>query len=182
MDELRIFVSSPGDVAEERALTRRVLDRLAGEFSRRARLSPIFWEHEPLLATSTFQEQIVSPSEADIVICIIWSRLGTRLPGQFRRADGSTYASGTEYEFEIAMEAHKANGKPELLVYRKTTHPVVDLQDEQNVRSRLDQKRALDGFIQHWFHHAQDGSLVAAFHPFEHPVDFEEKLEIHLKI
>jgi len=181
MDELRIFVSSPGDVAEERALTGRVLGRLAGEFSRRTRLQPIFWEHEPLLATSTFQDQIVSPSEADIVICIIWSRLGTRLPAQFRRADGTTYASGTEYEFEIAVEAHKMYGKPELLVYRKTTHPVVDLQDEQNVRSRLDQKRALDGFIQHWFHNAQDGTLVAAFHPFEHPVDFEEKLEIHLR-
>jgi AAA ATPase domain len=181
MDELRIFVSSPGDVAEERALTGRVLNRLAGEFSRRTRLIPIFWEHEPLLATSTFQDQIVSPSEADIVVCIIWSRLGTRLPAQYRRADGSAYASGTEYEFEIAVEAHKANGKPELLVYRKTTHPVVDLQDEQNVRSRLDQKRALDGFIQHWFHNAKDGTLVAAFHQFEHPVDFEEKLEIHMR-
>ncbi|MBC8128497.1 MAG: hypothetical protein H8M99_15255 [Gloeobacteraceae cyanobacterium ES-bin-144] len=181
MHELKIFVSSPGDVAEERALTGRVLSRLAGEFSRRTRLNPIFWEHEPLLATSTFQEQIVSPSEADIVICIIWSRLGTRLPGQFRRADGTTYASGTEYEFEIAAEAHKSHGKPELLVYRKTTYPMVDLQDEQIVRSRLDQKRALDSFIKHWFHDEQEGTLVAAFHPFEQPVDFEEKLEIHLR-
>ena len=181
MDELRIFVSSPGDVAEERALTSRVLSRLGGEFSNRTRLKPIFWEHEPLLATSTFQDQIVSPSQVDIVICIIWSRLGTRLPGQFRRADGSTYASGTEYEFEVAVEGHRANGRPELLVYRKTTHPVVDLDDEQNVRSRLDQKRALDGFIRNWFHNEQDGTLVAAFHPFEHPVDFEEKLEIHLR-
>ncbi|MES2438596.1 MAG: AAA family ATPase [Verrucomicrobiota bacterium] len=181
MDELRIFVSSPGDVAEERALTARVLGRLSGEFSSRTRLQPIFWEHEPLLATSTFQDQIVSPSQVDIVVCIIWSRLGTRLPGQFRRADGSTYASGTEYEFEVAVEAHKANGRPELLVYRKTTHPVVNLEDEQNVRSRLDQKRALDGFIRNWFHNENDGTLVAAFHPFEHPVDFEEKLEIHLR-
>ncbi len=181
MDELRIFVSSPGDVAEERALTARVLARLAGEFSRRTRLKPIIWEHEPLLATSTFQDQIVSSSEADIVVCIVWSRLGTRLPAQFRRADGSSYASGTEYEFEIAAEAHKMHGKPELLVYRKTTHPVVDLQDELNVRSRLDQKRALDVFIQQWFHNTEDGTLVAAFHPFEHPVEFEEKLEIHLR-
>lgn len=181
MDELRIFVSSPGDVAEERALTARVLNRLAGEFSCRTRLKPIFWEHEPLLATSTFQDQIVSSSEADIVVCIVWSRLGTRLPSQFRRADGSAYASGAEYEFEVAVEGYKTNGKPELLVYRKTTHPVVELQDEQNVRARLDQKRALDVFIQNWFHNAQDGTLVAAFHPFEHPVDFEEKLEIHLR-
>lgn len=49
------------------------------------------------------------------------------------------------------------------------------------MRSRLDQKRALDAFIQQWFHNANDGTLVAAFHPFEHPVDFEEKVEIHLR-
>jgi hypothetical protein len=88
---LRIFVSSPGDVVEERMLTRRVLERLAGEFSGRVKLEPIFWEHEPLLATDTFQKQIVRPSETDILVSILWSRLGTRLPAQFTREDGSRY-------------------------------------------------------------------------------------------
>jgi hypothetical protein len=58
---LRIFVSSPGEVVEERTLTKRVLERLAGEFAGRVTLEPIFWEHEPLLATDTFQKQIVRP-------------------------------------------------------------------------------------------------------------------------
>ena len=59
---IRIFISSPGDVAEERALTKRVIQRLQGEFSGQALLDPIFWEHEPLLATKSFQEQIIRPS------------------------------------------------------------------------------------------------------------------------
>jgi hypothetical protein len=46
IETVRIFVSSPGDVAEERALTARVLDRLRGEFDGRACLEPTFWEHE----------------------------------------------------------------------------------------------------------------------------------------
>jgi len=65
---LRIFISSPGDVVEERTLTRRVLERLAGEFAGRVTLEPIFWEHEPLLATDTLQKQIIRPSETDILV------------------------------------------------------------------------------------------------------------------
>ena len=72
---VRIFISSPGDVAEERALTRKIIERLQGEFSGRIQLDPVFWEHEPLRATQTFQEQITRPSETDIVITILWSRL-----------------------------------------------------------------------------------------------------------
>ena len=64
---IRIFISSPGDVAEERALTRKVIERLQGEFSGRVNLEPIYWEHEPLRATQSFQEQITRPSETAIV-------------------------------------------------------------------------------------------------------------------
>ncbi|MCD4725125.1 MAG: DUF4062 domain-containing protein, partial [Bacteroidales bacterium] len=114
---IRIFISSPGDVAEERALTRKVIERLQGEYSGRVILEPIYWEHEPLLATQTFQEQIIRPSETDIVITILWSRLGTRLPEQFTKADGSRYESGTEFEFEDAFNSFRDRGTPDLLIY-----------------------------------------------------------------
>ena len=181
MDNLRIFISSPGDVNEERVLARRVLERLRGEFANHLNLEPIFWEHEPLLATAGFQEQIPRPRETDIVVCILWSRLGTRLPEQFKRPDGTPYASGTEFEFEDAVDGHRAQGFPDLLVYRKTAEPVVSLQDEQALLARLGQKKALDLFVEKWFHAGGEGALVAAFHQFESSAVFEELLEEHLR-
>ena len=43
---LRIFVSSPGDVAEERVLAARVIQRLQDALAAYVILEPIFWEHE----------------------------------------------------------------------------------------------------------------------------------------
>lgn len=179
--KLQLFISSPGDVAEERALTKRVIERLQGEFATRARLEPVFWEHEPLLATASFQEQIIKPSETDIVICILWSRLGTRLPARFTRSDGSRYASGTEFEFEDAALAHQQLGKPDLLVYRKTAEPFVSLKDKDALLEKLKQKESLDTFVNRWFHDHQEGTLVAAFHSFDSVAKFEELLELHLR-
>jgi tetratricopeptide (TPR) repeat protein len=181
VNTIRIFISSPGDVFEERTLAQRVIERVQAEFAGRAVLEPVFWEHEPLLATDTFQTQISMPSEADIMVAILWSRLGTRLPKDFTRKDGSRYESGTEFEFENAVEAFREQGKPELLVYRKTAKASVQLDDESALMDRIDQKRKLDKFIGAWFHHTEDGSLKAAFHPFESPSEFEQALERHLR-
>jgi tetratricopeptide (TPR) repeat protein len=181
INTIRIFISSPGDVFEERTLAQRVIERVQAEFTGRAVLEPIFWEHEPLLATDTFQTQITRPAEADVMVAILWSRLGTRLPKDFTRKDGSRYESGTEFEFEDAVEGFRANGKPQLLVYRKMAKASVQLDDEKALMDRIGQKRKLDTFIANWFHHTEDGSLKAAFHPFESPSEFEQVLERHLR-
>jgi tetratricopeptide (TPR) repeat protein len=177
---LKIFISSPGDVFEERAIAHRVIDRLQSEYVGRIVLESVLWEKEPLLATGNFQEQIVKPSQTDVVIAILWSRLGTRLSKDFTRADGSRYDSGTEYEFEEAIEGFRKNGKPDLLVYRKTAPPSVRLDDEKELLERLDQKKKLDEFVQKWFHDKAEGTLIAAFHAFESPGDFESSFESHL--
>ncbi|MDF1874083.1 AAA family ATPase, partial [Vannielia sp.] len=177
--EIKIFLSSPGDVNEERILADRVMKRLAERYASVAHLVPIVWEHEPLLATATFQDQIEKPSTTDIVICILWSRLGTRLPAHIQRDDGSRYDSGTEFEFEDAWDAIQRTGRPDLLVYRKMAEPYISLANDHDAEERLHQKRALDGFIQKWFHD-QDGSLLAAFHGFSDSAEFEEAFEIHL--
>jgi hypothetical protein len=180
MTTLRIFVSSPGDVGEERSITAKVIAQLREEFEGRAELEPIFWEHEPLRATASFQEQLPKPSETDLVILILWSRLGTRLPSHITRADGSLYASGTEFEFEDALNGHRSKGTPDLMVYRKTAKPVTELDSEEAVLERLSQKKALDGFVAKWFR-GGDGSFTAAFHAFESPAAFEQLLEEHLR-
>ena len=180
MKTLQVFISSPGDVYEERTLANRVIDRIQSEFIGRVVLEPVLWEHEPLVATSTFQHQIVKPSDTDIVIAILWSRLGTRLPKEFTRPDGSRYESGTEYEFEEAIEGFYKNGKPDLLVYRKITPPSVRLDDEKELMERLEQKKKLDDFVDKWFHDKTEGTLKAAFHSFDAASDFEALLEHHL--
>jgi hypothetical protein len=48
MRALRIFVSSPEDVSEERALAERVLRRLGEEYNEAVGLDVVMWEHEPL--------------------------------------------------------------------------------------------------------------------------------------
>ncbi len=177
---MKIFISSPGDVGEERSLAALVLDRLQKEFAGRVALEPYFYEHEPLRATDTYQPQIMLPSQADVVLVILWARLGTPLPQKITRPDGSTYASGTEFEFEDAVDGYRRRGVPDLLVYRKSKDPVIKLTDEQEVLKRLSQKKALDAFIDKWFR-ADDGSFTAAFHSFENPAQFEELLELHLR-
>jgi tetratricopeptide (TPR) repeat protein len=177
---IRIFISSPGDVAEERTLTKKVITRLQGIYSDRVILEPIFWEHEPLLATKSFQEQIVRPSETDIVITILWSRLGTRLPSSFSKEDGSHYESGTEYEFEDALRSYQKQGTPDLLIYRKTADPKVSLKDKDVLLEKIKQKESVDSFFNKWFHDKAEGTLIAAFHSFNDSADFEEILESHL--
>ena len=176
---LRIFISSPGDVAEERLIARRVIGRLDAQVGDVLHLEAVFWEHQPLAATSSFQEQILNPCETEIVIAILWGRLGTALPGHIRRADGSAYASGTEFEFEDAVEGFRRNGRPHIVVYRKSAKP--DWSGDPDIAAaQLRQKQSLDQFISKWFTNAADGSLKAAFHSFGSPADFEELLEAHL--
>jgi len=49
----RIFISSPGDVVQERVIAGRVIERLQVEFGSRIQLEAVLWEHEPIRATES---------------------------------------------------------------------------------------------------------------------------------
>jgi predicted ATPase len=175
MEPVRIFIASPSDVAEERLLAYRAIERLRQEFADRAEIQAMIWEHEPLLATSDFQSQIGTPAKSDIFVLMLWARFGSPLGANFVRSDGSAYASATEYEFEEAIAAYRSNSKPKMLVYRKTA-PVV-LEDE----SARAQSAAVDRFFDKWFVNPDDDTATAAYHPFSDPSRFEDILEIHIR-
>jgi len=178
---LKIFISSPGDVNAERVITGQVIHRLAEEFENILELEPIFWEHEPMRMTDTFQTQIIPTSQTDIFICILWSRIGTRLPAKLTRPDGSRYESGTEYEFEDAWKGYVKTQKPDMLIYRKMAKPPFLLNpDAPDYAQRLAQKEKLDAFFRKWFQD-EEGSFTSAFNPFEGLDDFEERVESHLR-
>jgi DNA-binding response OmpR family regulator len=178
---LRVFVSSPGDVIPERRVVKMVIDRLNEEFSGDAVLIPIFWEEEPLLATETFQSQIISPRDTDIYVGIFWSRLGSILPDHIRRPDGTRYLSGSEFEFEDAMEGFRETGKPDIVIYQKMGDATVALTDREAVMERFDQKERLAGFVEQWFKSDDGESFIAAFHTFEDTEKFEDLLIGHLR-
>jgi tetratricopeptide (TPR) repeat protein len=181
---IRVFISSPSDVRPERLLAERVVNRLAREFSDHFQLEPLLWEREPLVANKLFQDPANIPRAAncDIVVVILWSRVGVPLPAeQFRGAvSGRAPVTGTEWEFEDALAAARAHGRPCLLFYRKDTPPrqVLDLDDAAAVQEHLNQRRAAEDFVARWF--ASDGGGFA-HHRFADSAAFEDMLETHLR-
>src|SRR5438105_518115 len=104
---LRVFISSPSDVRPERLIAERVVRRLAREFAHHLRIEAVMWEHEPLLASHHFQEKIIPPHETDIVVVVLWSRLGLTLPrDKFPGPLSLKDVTGTEWEFEDALKSH----------------------------------------------------------------------------
>ncbi|MBF0143036.1 MAG: SUMF1/EgtB/PvdO family nonheme iron enzyme [Magnetococcales bacterium] len=180
---VRVFISSPGDVNPEREVARRVIARLDREFSYHFRLEGVLWEREPLIATEHFQTMIAPPSSTDIVLVILWSRLGSFLPPeQFQgKVTGKTPVTGTEWEFEDAVHAYRQHGKPDLLMYRKQARISADLDDRQELERRLNQKEMVEFFLTRWFKDDATGGFKAASHQFTDAGQLEEMLETHLR-
>ena len=162
-------------------MTESTVERLQFRYAGRVKFEACLWEHLPMRASARFQEQIPRPSEFDIVVMILWSRIGTRLSADMRRPDGTTYASGTEFEFEDAVAAARERGLPHLLVFRKTARVLVEMRgNEEELLEIARQKKSVDQFIDRWFL-AEDGSFKAAFTQFESADEFEDRLEKHLR-
>ncbi|MFN8420593.1 MAG: SUMF1/EgtB/PvdO family nonheme iron enzyme [Anaerolineae bacterium] len=186
---LRIFLSSPGDVGEERTAAIKVIEELCFDPLLRGQvtLEAVAWDRKgasvPLVANVTPQEAInqglAKPSQCDIVIVIFWSRMGTPLPPEYAKQDGSRYLSGTEWEYEEAVNAAKQNsGKPSVLVYRRTEEPVISLRDPLRGH-KIEQWERVEDFFSRFYN--PDGSIRQGYHQYEKPVEFSELLELHLK-
>src|SRR5437879_6286756 len=100
--------------------------------------------------TMDYQGQIPATSTFDIVVCILWGRLGSALGPQHRRPDGSTYQSGTEYEFEDAARSFEKIGVPDILVYRNRTERLIRLRPAEERARQLAQFDALEAFLDKW--------------------------------
>ncbi len=187
---LRVFLASPGDVLYERGLALRVLGRLQYDPFLRGTvtLEAVAWDHPgagvPLQAGIAAQDSVIlslgKPSECDIVVVILWSRLGTPLQdASYAKPDGSGYFTGTEWEYEDAWQAfRKTRDRPRILLYRRTAKPLAEI-DPANldaIRQRCEQIQRVKEFFDAC--HARDGSFPAAY---EKPSEFEHALEQHLK-
>lgn len=179
---LRVFISSPSDVWPERQIAKKVVERLGREFAYHFRVEPVLWEREPLVASQHFQESITPPSETDIVVVILWSRLGVTLPvAKFPGPLSSKAVTGTEWEFEDALKANRERRAPDLLMYRKRAPVTGSLENEDEVKQQLAQKKLVEQFIKTWFIDQDAQAYTAAFREFSDVPTFEDLLETHLR-
>ena len=171
-----IFVSSPADVEHERALVKDVIERLGQEYLPYFTLQAVLWEEEALTADRTFQAGLTQPEDCDIVLVILWTRLGSPLPEEPYRG-----MTGTEWEFVNAVEAsERQRGRPEVLVYKKTTPKLVDITDAATAQDAVEDRRRLDDFFRTHFFHA-DNTFRRAFRVFDSDAAFRDLVEVQLR-
>ncbi len=176
---LRVFLSSPGDVRNEREIARGVLRRLedkplaGGAF----RIEVVAWDDAagtPMLAGVSPQDSVDrfkgKPSSCDLTVVILWGRLGS--PGQ--RADGTFYSSGTVAEYEDARAADRP-----ILVFRKTAEPQSSL-DPRIFQEKLQQFRDLQAFVTGI--EGKPGLLKGGINPFASEAEFGPRFESAMEV
>jgi len=185
---LHVFLASPGDVAEEREIAREVMEALPKDPLLRDKVvvDVVAWDGPggaAMEANMTPQEAIKQglrrPSECDIAVVIIWSRMGTPLPANWEvKADGTPYRSGTEWEYLDALQGADKTGSPRVLVYRRTAVPNIAMNDPDR-----DQKAKQWDAVQAFFAEFRnpDGSFKGAYNEYETPAELKDKLAAHLK-
>jgi len=73
---IRIFISSPGDVAEEREKAKQVVAQLQTFYGDLVTLAPVLWEDLPLELDQPFQngiDVVLETHPIDIAVFILWS-------------------------------------------------------------------------------------------------------------
>lgn len=129
MSSFRIFLSSPGDCAEERAALHDIESRLNADplVSSFTQIEVVAWDWGagiPLEALSSPQisvnKHLALPEDCDVLVGIFRCRFGTPMPvREFRKIDGSPFLSGSEYEFHRVWDARRRGAsRPAMLIYR----------------------------------------------------------------
>jgi WD40 repeat protein/serine/threonine protein kinase len=211
MKAIRVFISSASDVQKERHLAERVMGSIAAEFNvafsasssnfqrlveengelenegRETEhdvgllLCPFFWEYQRFRADSGYQEQIPNTAEFDLVICVLWSRLGPPLVSTLRLPDGNPTPSGTEEEIARAMDrAYKTRGIPPLHVYRNRSKPTPPLEPKAEREAFGRQWDSLQDFFANQGKSSL-GNSDATFSDYHNLQEFEELFREHLR-
>ena len=208
MKTIRVFVSSTGDVQKERILADRVIRSVAAQFNvpvsaafsgfqRLAEengeskteaenhgtlvLCPYFLEYQRFQSSAGFKGKIPNPAEFDLVISILWSRLGALLDPTLTMPEGSSPGSGTEYEVAWALDhANKNRGVPLLHVYRNCSKPTPPLEPKEECDVFIRQWNSLNEFFAHWQKNSE-GDFARACSNYRDLQEFEELFREHFR-
>lgn len=161
---LQVFVGSPGDVFDERAVLEQVVREINTAWSGNleVQFELLQWTTHASPGFGADAQDVINrqiPADYDLFIGIFWGRFGT--PTQ--RAE-----SGTEEEFEEALRRYRTGGRhPALMLYFKDEPISPSRIDPQQLAKVLDFKKRV----------SDEGGL---YWTFTDSKDFESLTRLHL--
>ncbi len=178
---LRIFLASPGDVAQERRATLDLLTELERQFGPNFEFDTFDWDRKAFGSDRSFQSAIPETGSYDLVIAILWSRLGSpdtalptmdqALPGLKASGEeigfGEAFPSCSAFELLTALDAGVNGNGPTVLTFRRTDPPKrrSDIDDADGAARETREWLGVDRFFRRWFH-APDGSIRRAYRSY----------------
>ncbi len=185
MKTIRILISSPEDVADERQKARDVIASLQPRYEGRFLLISVPWEELQLQEDMTARQKIdlmLSPEHGiDIAVLILWSQLGSL-------ADASGKKSGgTEREFQLVLASRETSGgmRPAILAYtRDDPDGFLERQKSQppdSLEDMLRERQLAEDFIAAHLADALQGSKARTHHTYTKPVEFAHRLRVHVR-
>src|SRR6516164_1015856 len=144
-------------------------------------LCPYFLEHQRLALDLGYLGVMPNTAEFDLVICILWSRLGSLLAPSLRMPDGSAPASGTDCEIGWALDhAGKNKGVPPLRVYRNCSKPTPPLEPKEEREAFGRQWDSVQEFFARWEANSE-GDFAGVFNEYGTLQEFEELFRGHFR-
>ncbi len=209
MRRIDIFVSCPADVKNERSVVERVIRSIAVQFnvpvtvsySNRLRktkpsdklapltsngndqdsltLCPCFWEYPDFKSEQDYQERIPNTGQYDLVVCILWSRLGTKISPASVMPDGRQPNTATEYEIAWVLDqAKRTPDFPELHVYRNLSTPVAPLEPKAERQIAFQQWDSVQEFFSTW---KSESGFADACSEYQDLREFENLFRKHFR-
>ena len=111
-------------------------------------LCPCFWEYEDWKPKDTYREQVPNTGQYDLVISLLWFRLGTKPAPSSVMPDGSEPRSATHYEIVWALDQmRRTPGFPALQVYRNRSTCGAPFESSAEPEALFEQRRSLQEFL-----------------------------------
>lgn len=185
---IRVFLSSPGDVAAERKIAREILTGLNDNpFVRdKVTVEVLAWEAPgsrvlmpvSLTPQEAIDRKLAKPSQTDATIVILWGRMGTPLDVEKhgKKPNGDPFWSGTEWEYLDAVAGTENHPKrlPIVLVYRRTdTPPYPDDDDPDVLIEFATQRKRVNQFFEDF--RGKAGEYRKSHTEYTSPDDFREQ-------
>ena len=209
MRRIDIFVSSPEDVRKERSVVERTIRAIALEFGvpitvtysnwlrqrhpsdkisissangsedGRTWLCPCFWEYRDSELDQEYREQIPNTGSYDLVISILWARLGTKISPAFVMPDGSQPKTANEYEIGWVLDqVNRTPGFPELRVYRNRSAPHAPLLTKPQRDAFFREWDAVQEFFAAWENKKAFSEACSSYSDLE---EFESLFRAHFR-